>query len=107
MEKNIRLLEWFIELCKHNELGFDKEVQAIESLIKGYKELEEREIWSTATMEDLKNKFIPISVIQNTLDYYIGMYEIGKLHEDEASKYQMQAILEFIKDLQEILDLKE
>lgn len=41
MEKNIKILEWFIELCKHNELGFDKEVQAIESLIKGYKDLEE------------------------------------------------------------------
>ena len=30
--------------------------------------LRDREIWSTATMEDLKTKFIPISVIQNTLD---------------------------------------
>lgn len=40
MEKDIKILEWLIELWKHNG-EMERETQAIESLIKGYRELEE------------------------------------------------------------------
>jgi hypothetical protein len=76
----IKLLEQFAKYSKYYKeidgritmtidlplkLDLDK---AINIVLKRYKELEERQIWSTATMEDLKTKFIPISVIQNKID---------------------------------------
>ena len=43
------------------------EVQLVENLIKKYRELEEREIWSIATIEGLKKEFIPKSKIKEEI----------------------------------------
>lgn len=115
MEKYIELLEEWVSddrRLRNNSLesDFDRFCEeknvAIEALINRVKELEENRIWSEETISGLKQDFIPKSKIREKIDYYIGLYEIGKLHDDEASKHQMQAILSVIEDLQEILEDK-
>lgn len=60
--------------------------------------LRDREIWSTATMEDLKNKFIPISVIQNKLD------EINEEIKHEDNEKVIVWLHKQRKVLQELLE---
>ena len=72
MEKEIEILKSLINDLKRGEIliGYNAEVeiQALENLIKGYRELEEREIWSTATINGLKRDFIPKSEIKKRLE---------------------------------------
>ena len=90
-------------LNERNKIS-EEETQILEAYRK-YKEVSGSNGWIICNPNTMWSEyFIPISVIQNKIDYYIGMYEIGKLHEDEASKYQMQAVLAFIEDLQNILE---
>lgn len=136
MEENIKILEGYLD--RNTQLFEDygekaiiqnKEIQALENIIKGYRKLEEelerqreintiinkqnlddnyeRALEKTMTKflnENIENDYIPKSKVKEKIDYYIGMYEIGKLHEDEASKHQMEAIVSIINDLQELME---
>ena len=131
MEKYIKILEEWIEVDRKirqnsTESDFDKFCEekniAIENVINRVKELEqdvEKEKIYYKFAKDLIEKyyklvndifkmnsenFIAKSKIKEKIDYYTVVYEIGKLHEDEASKYQMSAILVFIEDLQKLLE---
>lgn len=78
INEDIEILEQFLygnkltcENCeeKCNECYIEyEEVQAVARLIKGYRELEEREIWSTATINGLKRDFIPKSKIKEFVE---------------------------------------
>ena len=97
MEENIKRVEQLIERCKQCKsnacITCDicwSEVQAIENLLKGYKELEEY----YEEQNEVNAKFIPISVIQNKikdLESYKGlvMYE----------KYNYESTIRHLKEL--------
>jgi hypothetical protein len=79
MEEDIKILEGLVKGIykygfdydvdgeKHDIIRYE-EFKAIENLIKGYRELEEREIWSTATINGLKRDFIPKSKIKEKIE---------------------------------------
>ena len=90
MEEDIKLIEEYIDFQKKWALPprMKASLEAIENLLKRYKELEENNkelkkyYASRKEVEDLKEtiaclhesgkEFIPISVIQNELDWYKG-----------------------------------
>jgi len=71
MEEDIKILEEFytkgypmMYIKYGGRIKANSKIErALENLIKGYRELEEREIWSTATINGLKRDFIPKSKI--------------------------------------------
>ena len=104
VESQDKTIDKLVEEQEEREKYTHSLVEENESLVRQYEYQGALMVNEYFSKEQVFKHFIPISVIQNKLDYYIGMYEIGKLHEDVASKYQMQAILAFIEDLQEILE---
>lgn len=114
MEEDIKILEDYIKLIKKgycldcNELCniytapvFPSGVVALslENLIKRYRELKEREIWSTATINVLKRDFIQKSKIKEKIEEL----EEKKLKEPIASVKEY-SYHETIKVLQELMD---
>lgn len=65
MEEDIKILEGMLGFISILNI---EQRQALENLIKGYRELEEREIWSTATINGLKRDFIPKSKIKEKIE---------------------------------------
>jgi hypothetical protein len=120
MEEDIKILEEYIEPRLKNlyncEFGYEvirgKELQAIENLLKRYKELEEINgtLSSAINISVAHNKeSIPISVIQNTLDdidreleAYKKLVELGK--ETDCEYYDNVANLRTKQVLKEILE---
>ena len=123
MEENIKRVEHLIERCnqcKSNAcITCDicwSEVQAIENLLKGYKELEEEN--KTLTDEymiqkhlinaDFLKDYIPISVIQNKLDKLEHeKFKRTQLGVFLLNNFENQRLLAQIEVLQELLQESE
>ena len=73
----------------------------INEIIDRNKELEEKEIWSTATIEDLKNKFIPKSLIKEKIEELNDM--IIETHRGNLQRYTVSEILSFQRFCEELL----
>ena len=105
MEEDIKRIECLIERCKQCKLNACitcdicwSEVQAIENIVKRYKELEEENKQLQAFGDFyMKNDYIPISVIQNKKDKLKEVLDFVKTDKSEFSKGQASVLERIIK----------
>lgn len=112
MEEDIKILEEFIKTGYHtlmikygkDRIQTNKMVErAIENLIARNKYLEENRIWSEATLEGLKEDFIPKSKIKEKIE------ELRKEHDKNKEFYGLEfsrtgVVVAEIQVLQELLE---
>ena len=77
MEEDIKKIEQIIKRCDqckfHECINCEicwNEVQAIKRVVNGYRELEENQLWSEATIKGLRESFIHKSVIREKMEEY-------------------------------------
>ena len=104
-EEDIKILEERIDYFKCNPEGCnwrlsfedEKDIQALENLIKGYRELEERIIFLTnlSCINDSDENYIPKSRIRKLLDIQYELFN---------SKNQKEYSQEVVNVLEELLE---
>ena len=105
-DKDLKMIEEHYEYYKKHLKNYEKDkcltavyyeikrfTEALGNVIARYKELEENQIWSEATIEGLKRDYIPKSKVKEKIDEYKTMYNIlpknPKEHPHSKSEYQI------------------
>lgn len=93
-EEAIKYLKNLIKNPTISQDPFHTTKIAIDTVLNYIEELEKREIWSTATMQGLKNDFIPKQKIRDKIEHLksfkgLVMYE----------KYNYEAIIRHLEEL--------
>ena len=108
MEEDIRILEFWKEAeIEFPLLNFrkpifpEREKQALENLLTRYKQLEENQLWSEATIEGLKKDFIPKSKIKEKIEELEKYIYKGENAPQDFLQYRVKAKIQV---LQELLD---
>ena len=109
VEEDIKKIEEIINWLKDSSYPYDisltrDDIQSLENLIKGYRELEERELWSTATINGLKRDFIPKSKIKEKIEELEkdidDLMQNGDVYNDNVSKYNdLKLKIEVLQEL--------
>jgi len=115
MEKDIKILEYLINRWKYNKAGLERETQAIENIIKRYKELEQENRYKiigridAIRIEDLEDILSPYYIPKSKIKEKIK--ELDKIEKQELKglkgqdRYFIKQIYMYKRNtLQELLD---